>query len=1137
MKKSVLLPVALLALSTTGCVNELLSGAPGTEVRFSANSYYENGPETKTAYSGELVGTTVKYERIDWVDGDKVRIYSPEAVHRYESNRHFTDYDIDAGSIRTNAADRKESKAEIVNEPGQNGLVWGTQSSYSFYALYPSPRKTGAYAGLAMNGTAVTAPLPSVQEMGAGQVIRDEGTLSLQRVVYGPDMNLAYMYAAVGGVSSGATVDLPFKPMMTAFEITLGTDNAIPLVVKDIFLFTDSTGSNLSGTFSGTINGTNTFTVSSVSGGSHELHAGLPEFAGGGTLTIVKGKPITFTLFALPINIEHLGLKLRLADDSFMSVAFKYKDELGGGWYPFHACKKYRITNLNTPEDETFTYTIEVFDPETGALIGTSDGDRMTLYGHDTVAGGFSVRSYRKSNLHPTTYVPLRWKIQYTTDNGTTWTDMPAAGIGRPDNATFSITSAPSGSGVDNTTYAAGEAREANIIGLNPNDQQSGDFGPQIARAHLQNAAPRGVNASGVGSPATAFDLSRHPVYGNIDTQGAQNTANCYVISAPGWYKFPLVYGNAIANGADNKSAYWPASATSTPVSHPAVTNMSDINRVYNTDNYVQHYYLPQFYNGLNNLITSPYILTDVGMSASQVEPVILWQDMEYLTDGPIVQTPASSTVAPDSYGLTTSGGQDYIWFKINPQDIRPGNLVIALRRNSGDKTILWSWHIWITDRDLDPAGHALRGVSLMPTNLGFIEGSDGAVEKYTDRGLRYRAVAYEMDGTTLIERADQEFEVLQVGDVISYLPSIGSNPYYQWGRKDPIIPSLPGGGSRLIIRNPEYTDLPPTGGSSIAIETLPVSNTANYAAGINKPYKPMFNRITTGSVGGPVYPYYKGWRLTLNGVGDVFNMTEAGWLNNLNVTQPNYWADAGGGLVRLIHAFNPGPFPTSTKDFLTTNIPVHFQTSHFDAWPYTAAERSSSALAYNLWNAFIYADNVNTADNKFKTIYDPCPPGFTVPVRKIFTGNTWPLTWEPQTHNPETPVRRELVNPMDVAPAAVVDRSSNKGVYYDGNFFPYTGGRILINTDLVPMEQGTGAYYWSDNPFNIQPYEDQSFPTDPTQLSSGGTTYHWFYQFGLILSTNRSTSSLYPGSEKAWSFTKGSGAAIRPMVDPKYMP
>ena len=1165
MKKTITLffLAAAVALAAS-CVNETLSGVPGTQVTFSANSYYDNGLDTKTAYSNTIwnVGGA-QYERIDWVDGDKIRIYSPEATHRYESTRHWQDYNIIASSITPN---NEKSTARIENETGQNGLVWGNASAYSFYALYPSPRKSGASflnADLLKTGVSVTAPIPAHQ----AQLNRHEvvvGT-SGRRVVYDPDMNYAYMYAAESGVSSGANVDLKFRPLMTAFEFYLGNDSDTPLVLKDIFLSTDNTSgsTDITGTFTGTISANNTFTVTSVTGAGRELHADLPEFANGGTVTINKGKPIAFTLFALPKDISHLSLKVQLADNSFLSIAFKYNDTFGGGWYTFQACRKYRITNINTPEEERFTYTIEVFDPVTGALIGVTESDRMTLYGHETVSKGFSVRSYRKSNLRPTVYEPVLWKIQYTTDDGANWTDLPDAGVAQPYDATFKITSQPRGTGVDNTSYNAGEARTSNINGTNTHPTEEGDFNPEITRAHLRNADPRGVNSSGQGSPALAFDLSKHAVYGNINAVTRQNTANSYVISAPGWYKFPLVYGNAITGGQDNKSAYWPAKATSTPVNHGAdpvygaISYLSDINDAYNVDNYVTHYYLPQFYNGLNNKITSPYILSDVGLSASDVEPVILWQDMDFLTDTAILPYPESALTTPDNIGLTTDGGKDYIWFKIEAKDIRPGNIVIALRTKSSPKTILWSWHIWVTERDLNPAD-VVRGITLMPTNLGFIDGSDGAVRKYADRGLRYRAVSYTMEGSVLTEQATQEFLVIQIGDITEYLPSVGSNPYYQWGRKDPMIPSLPGGGSRYIIRNPDYPDLPAVGGVSIPITLLPASNTANYAAGINAPYKPFMNQNgsaiakqlnpivtgasdgTTGWVGGPVFPYYKGYRLTKDDH-TVFLTIEGGWLNNLGVTVATDWESAGqtsGGapLVRLradAH-MRPGPYPQSTVDYLTSNIPAHFSTSDFEWMPYTAAERSASALAYNLWNSFIYSDHVNTTDNKFKTIYDPCPPGFTVPVKQLIVGYTWPLTWEPRVVTPPTPVRRELVNPMSVDPPTSIIRTNNKGVYYDDAFFPYTGGRIIINTNLDPMEQGTGAYYWSDHPFNIQPYENQANPTSPTKFGEGGLH---FYQFSLILSTNRAASSIYSGSEKAWSFTKGSAAAIRPMVDPHYAP
>ena len=59
----------------------------------------------------------------------------------------------------------------------------------------------------------------------------------------------------------------------------------------------------------------------------------------------------------------------------------------------------------------------------------------------------------------------------------------------------------------------------------------------------LQDATP-------LGSAANPYNLSN-----NTGADAVQNTANCYVISAPGYYSIPLVYGNAIKNGATNASA------------------------------------------------------------------------------------------------------------------------------------------------------------------------------------------------------------------------------------------------------------------------------------------------------------------------------------------------------------------------------------------------------------------------------------------------------------------------------------------------------------------------------------------------------------------------------------------------------
>ena len=954
-------------------------------------------------------------------------------------------------------------------------------------------------------------------------------TLTLQQSsgIYQPDMNTAYMWASASGQSTQTEpVELAFHPAVTAFQFTVGSPKALTFYSFEM----SSSSQSLTGQVYAVISSSTScaYTCPARTTANSVISV---TFNGTTGIALPAGDSLKFTVSAMPQNLTNMSIKF-VTSDGTRKLALN--ENVGGTMQPyvFEATKKYRITNMEVPCDEDWQFIIDEI-PD------------VLLYGHSDASAGFNVKSYKVSDLDPDTKVEAQWKIQYK-DASNNWVDITTSGIGGNDNSTFTFSSFV-GSGVNNTTYSSGEGRTANIAGDNPNHgwaNGTSEPASEVARHNLRAASPRG-------SASSPFDLSMHPVYGSIDDEYSDhkmNTANSYVIFAPGYYKFPLVYGNAMLHGNDNRAAYWPAKATTTSVNHPAVSYLSEINSTYNQDQYVNHYYLPPFYNALNQGITKPYILEDLNLSVSAVEAVVLWQDKDY-ADDPVLIPYDDSQI-----GITSNG---YIWFNIGADVIRPGNIVIALRRKS-DSLILWSWHIWITDKNLSPTDQ-VRGINLMPFNLGFVEGSDGAVDKYTDRSRLFRVTSYTVEGGNVVEQAHREFNVIQKGDAKEYAPSIGSNPYYQWGRKDPIIPSLPGGGTRWIIRNDDYPDLPANNPNQacIALDILPAALTANYATSITKPYKPLFNSATTSWVGGPVYPFAKGFvpnrldgnpftfsqlittvnnRLTVNGL-----VPDGSWINEYRpemgpANDPNSY-------VYFLDHYNPdlanNPLTfDEVQNLVGIDQTSHFTGNDFDAVPAsTAAQRSASAVAYNLWNSYIYSDNVNTKDNKFKTIYDPCPPGFTVPVRYLFVGETWPLTWKPS--EPGTPIHRENDNPMrGISPFVTVDRtSSTQGVFYDGAFFPYTGGRILIYTDLTAQEQGTGAYYWTDNPFNMQgtqhaPGDPDAIgaPADPTNIA-----HHWFYQYGLILSTKNGGSSVTSSHDKAWSFTKGSAAAIRPMVDPNF--
>lgn len=985
-----------------------------SNVKFSASTGYDNLLTTKTVYSGEDVtisGTT--YERIDWVNNDQIRVMAYNVKTGW--NEAYADYKV-SGTITPSG---RYSTAE-VNKVGERGLNWNSTNVNSdvFYAIYPSPAvNSNANISVSSNYATIGGTIPDSQSY---------TTLN---------MNNAYMYAAKQANRTDSEVTLEFKPAFTAFQITINNDSGAPFTITSFEL--SSASSVLTGPFTGNITSVATAaTQFSTTGTNKKITVtNLP------TTAIAAGSSTSVTLFALPCNLTDLSI-IMTADNGTTTATKKLELKQGSNFITFAGGKKYRI-NVGAPSIDTeWTYVVEPI----------SD---VILHGHSDASGNFNVKSYKYPGTNTAAKTAVAWKIQYTTD-GTTWTDLPAGGFTRAQDTTYKVTSAPTGNGVNASTYAAGETRTANILGTHASSTTTGDPAPIIARAHLQNAQPRPHGVTNP-TPATAFDLSKHPAYGNIDTQRAQETANCYTISAPGLYKFPVVYGNALRNG-DNRSAYWPANSS----------ELSSINTTYNTDNYVQHYYLPQFYNAYNELIDEPYILEDLNEDEN-VNVLVLWQDTNPGEE--IIPYPASGAT-PDNIGIITEDGHAYIWFKIEAANIQPGNFVIALRSND---YILWSWHIWVTDKDLTPTD-VLRGFNLMPANLGYIDGSEGASEQFTSRGMKFRVLQVEEEGGVTTEHENQEFIVNQIGDAITLEPSIGANPYYQWGRKDPIIPSKPGGGTRQVSPNPAYTGtIPSSGGASVGMGSVSTAYT-DYASGIRYPWLPLFNQNTSGWVGGPVYPYFH------------------------------------------------------------SNV------------PYTAAQRSAAACPYNLWNAYEYADHVNTANNKYKTIYDPCPPGFAVPVRQIFVPqNPWPLTWRDATSVPETtPVVRDNRNPMS---GTTVDRSSDKGVSYNGVFFPYTGGRIIIGhtgggADLEPYVNNDLGYYWSDHAINMQPkyYDSSNNPIGHDNFGNvvpfdGNNLSHlWFYQYGLIFSVHKNSTTI--GSdvvwERVWTFTRGSGAAIRPMKDPK---
>ena len=232
---------------------------------------------------------------------------------------------------------------------------------------------------------------------------------------------------------------------------------------------------------------------------------------------------------------------------------------------------------------------------------------------------------------------------------------------------------------------------------------------------------------------ATAKGSEESPY--NLATKGGTtniNTANCYMVSAPGYYSFPLVYGNAIKNGETNESAY-----------------KTDV-----TGDYV----LPTLVNHLGAGITDPYIKNNTDCTPYEAE--LVWQDAENLV----------TEVGYDSEN-------EYISFHVDPATIRQGNAVIAIKDAEG--SVLWSWHIWVTDIDIDSGAIAFvnsnsETINFSPINLGWCAGETMTFEGRSCEITFAPEEGGGGSGTITVTQSGTE-------ETIS-----NYSPYYQWGRKDP---------------------------------------------------------------------------------------------------------------------------------------------------------------------------------------------------------------------------------------------------------------------------------------------------------------------------------------------------------------
>lgn len=403
-------------------------------------------------------------------------------------------------------------------------------------------------------------------------------------------------------------------------------------------------------------------------------------------LTGNDGDNYTFYMIPQELTGKNITVYVEFTDGS------KIESTLKGSWLA-GTTKTYKLSEKNS----TWEYTLETTNPANVAYNQDKSNDYL-------------VTSYR--NAPDGTKQPVKWK---------------AVGFEEYDRATDSWTNL----GTNKPTWLTAMSKENGEGGANAESGRA-----TITKADLKDRLTEYnkvlQTATEKGAAGNYYNLS--------NTNGGdaiQNTANSYLISAPGYYRIPLVYGNAVKGGTTNESSYKTAH-TGTDV-------------------------LSNFKDHLGKDITTPYInVQNASNPATQAS--IVWMDQQALVD---------------DLSVTNNGDKSFVNFHVSAANIKNGNAVIAVK--SADGTIMWSWHLWFDHSD------ALSTIAC--TNH---EGDNFKVTKnilgYTI--YKWKSTSYE---SPRVARMKIEQEVGNGAKKSAYI-TITQSPYaereystalYQFGRKD----------------------------------------------------------------------------------------------------------------------------------------------------------------------------------------------------------------------------------------------------------------------------------------------------------------------------------------------------------------
>ena len=423
-------------------------------------------------------------------------------------------------------------------------------------------------------------------------------------------------------------------------------------------------------------------------------------------VTIMGNAGDNYTFYMIPQQLTgHVTAYVHCTDGTEITVPLKGEWKAG-------TTRTYKLSQTTS----TWTYTLTPTDPSRAANYD------------ETQSQAYGITSYRED---PATHQQqaVAWKV---------------VGYDANNDGTFSMAEKPAWlTGLSKTEGTGGTAADQGTATLTK------DVTDLLAK---RNKALKEATELGT---ATPYDLSTKG--GSVN----RSTANSYVISAPGHYRIPLVYGNAIENGSTNANAY---------TSHAAAGNS---NVLYN------------FKDHNNQNITDPWIEKTNGGANNGVDGAeVVWADAADLVH--LSSTPISHDAS----------GNAFLDFEVTAADIQSGNAVVAVKKGG---TTVWSWHLWFAPKD------ALDKIPV--TNY------QGKVYNFTKETLGWKPTQW--SGSTYDKARTVKVKVVQTikngGVAQETVINITQNPgnvkkgattLYQFGRKD----AFPGVDASDLAANSHFT-------------------------------------------------------------------------------------------------------------------------------------------------------------------------------------------------------------------------------------------------------------------------------------------------------------------------------------------